>query len=62
VEAFVEQFGPERMLFGSRLPLYTPGSALAVLASARISDDARCAIAGGNVRRLLAHSKSARTA
>lgn len=62
IEAYVEQFGPDRMLFGSRLPLYTPGSSLAVLASARISDDARRAIAGGNLRRLLAHAKTARTA
>lgn len=62
VEAFVEQFGPDRMLFGSRLPLYTPGSSLAVLATSRISDDARRAIGGGNLRRLLAHAKSARTA
>lgn len=62
LEAYVEQFGPDRMLFGSRLPLYTPGSSLAVLATSRISDDARHAIAGGNLRRLLAHTKSARTA
>jgi hypothetical protein len=62
IEAFVDQFGPDRMLFGSRLPLYTPGSSLAVLATARISDDARRAIAGGNLRRLFAHQHSARTA
>jgi hypothetical protein len=62
IEAYVEQFGPDRMLFGSRLPLYTPGSSIAVLATARISDDARQAIAGGNLRRLLAHQNSARTA
>jgi hypothetical protein len=62
IEAYVEQFGPDRMLFGSRLPLYTPGSSLSVLATARISDDARRSIAGGNLRRLLAHAKSARTA
>jgi predicted TIM-barrel fold metal-dependent hydrolase len=62
IETFVEEFGPERMMFGSRLPLYTPGSSLAVLSTARISDDARLAIAGGNLRRLLAHPRSARTA
>ncbi len=53
LESFVESFGPERMVFGSRLPLYTPGAALAVLTTARIPDDARLAIAGGNLRRLL---------
>lgn len=53
LEAFVNKFGPERIVFGSQLPLYTPGAALAVLASARIPDDARLAIAGGTLRRLL---------
>lgn len=53
LESFVQTHGPERLLFGSRLPLYTPGAAMAVLATARISDDARLAIAGGNLRRLL---------
>lgn len=53
LESFVETHGPERVLFGSRLPLYTPGAALAVLATARISDDSKLAIAGGNLRRLL---------
>jgi predicted TIM-barrel fold metal-dependent hydrolase len=53
LESFVERFGPERLVFGSRLPLYTPAAALAVLATARISDNARLAIAGGTLRRLL---------
>lgn len=53
LESFVEQFGHERIVFGSRLPLYTPGAALAVLATARISEHAKRAIAGGNLRRLL---------
>jgi hypothetical protein len=53
LESMVEKLGPERLLFGSRLPLYTPGAALGVLATARISDEARLAIAGGTLRRLL---------
>ncbi|MGH9469840.1 MAG: amidohydrolase family protein [Terriglobia bacterium] len=53
LEAFVEQCGPDRLVFGSRLPLYTPGAALAVLASARVSDEARLAVAGGTLRRLI---------
>jgi predicted TIM-barrel fold metal-dependent hydrolase len=53
LETFVQRRGPDRLLFGSRLPLYTPASALGVLASARISDAQRHAIAGGNLRRLL---------
>jgi hypothetical protein len=54
VEAFVESRGASQMLFGSRLPLYTPAASLGVLATARIRDEDRCAIAGGNLRRLLA--------
>jgi predicted TIM-barrel fold metal-dependent hydrolase len=54
LECFVERFGPDRLIFGSRLPLYTPGAALAVLATARIPDEARLRIAGGTLRRLLA--------
>ena len=53
IETFVEKFGADHLLFGSRLPLYDAGSALAVLATARISDEARLSIAGGNLRRLL---------
>ncbi len=53
LENFVERFGPDRLVFGSRLPLYTPGAALAVLVTARISHEAKLAIAGGTLRRLL---------
>jgi hypothetical protein len=53
LEAFVDLHGPSRILFGSRLPLYTPAASLAVLASARIKDRDRVAIAGGNLRGLL---------
>jgi len=53
LESFVDKFGPEPLLFGSRLPLYSAGAALAVLATARISDEARLSIAGGTLRRLL---------
>lgn len=53
LESFVVRWGPDRMVFGSRLPLYTPGAALAVLSSARIPDPARLAIAGGTLRQLL---------
>jgi len=57
LEAFVESHGPDRILFGTRLPLYTPAASLGVLASSRISDADRLAIAGGNLRRLLAASR-----
>lgn len=54
LETFVDDCGPDRLVFGSRLPLYTPGAALAVLATARIAEGARMAIAGGTLRRLIA--------
>jgi hypothetical protein len=57
LEAFVESHGSDRILFGTRLPLYTPAASLGVLASSRISDTDRLAIAGGNLRRLLAASR-----
>ena len=53
LESFVERFGSNRILFGSRLPFFPPASSLAVLATARIDKAARAAIAGGNLRRLL---------
>lgn len=57
-EAFIDSFGSERILFGSRLPLFTPAASLGVLASARIPDSARLAVAGGNLRRLLSQAQS----
>ena len=42
-----------RVLFGSRMPLYTPGSALAAVAYADVSEAARALIAGGTLRRLI---------
>jgi hypothetical protein len=56
LEAFVESHGPDRILFGTRLPLFTPAASMGVLATSRISDPERLAIAGGNLRRLLAAS------
>lgn len=53
LENFVDRCGPNQLLYGSRLPLFTAATSLGVLASARIADDARLAIAGGNLRRLL---------
>ena len=53
LESFVDRFGAGHLVFGSRLPFYTPGAALAVLASARIPEEAKLAVAGGTLRRLL---------
>jgi hypothetical protein len=57
LESFIEHRGPERVLFGTRLPLYTPASALGVLSSSRINDADRLAVAGGNLRRLISCAK-----
>ena len=62
LEAFVERFGPERVLFGSRLPFFTPAASLAVLASARMKEDDRRLIGGGNLRRLLRMEEAGRGA
>ena len=62
LEAFVERFGAERVLFGTRLPFFTPASSLGVLASARMKHDDRLQIAGGNLRRLLRMEEAGRGA
>lgn len=54
LEAYIMRFGVSRAIFGSQLPLFTPGAALAMLMTARVPHDAKLAIAGGNLRRLLA--------
>jgi len=53
IEAAVDEFGPDRMLYGSNFPLFNPRANALKLAKANISEDARAAIAGGNARRLL---------
>jgi hypothetical protein len=58
LESVVEQRGSGQLLFGSRLPLFTPASAIGVLASARIAESDKRAIAGDNLRRLLAQAKA----
>lgn len=53
LEWYLERFGPDRIVFGSRLPLYTPAAALTVLGTARVPESVRHAVAGENLRRLL---------
>lgn len=54
IEEFCERYGPQRLLFGSGFPDQCLGGSLLRLAQADIGDDARRAIAGGNLERLLA--------
>ena len=53
LEWYLEHFGFDRIVFGSRLPLYTPAAALTVLGTARVPEAVRYAVAGENLRRLL---------
>lgn len=53
IEDVVRRFGPHRLVFGTRYPLFVPGCAVAGLVYARIPDSAKEAIAGDNMRKLL---------
>jgi hypothetical protein len=59
VEAVVNRFGPERLLFGTNLPTFSPGAAITTLMYADIRDESKGLIAAGNLRRLLeaAHAR-----
>ncbi len=53
IEAFVNRYGPERMLFGSGFPELYHGGMMLALRHARISEEARNLIASGNLVRML---------
>ena len=53
IQDLCERFGPERMLFGSRMPWLCAGAAKHAIETAGISDEAKRLIAGDNLRRLL---------
>lgn len=52
IEAVVTHFGVHRVLFGSGLPALCPGAAIARVLFARLSDEDKQAIAGGNLCQL----------
>lgn len=54
IETICHRFGAERLLFGSKAPVFTPGPALAMVNYADISRQEKEQIAGRNLRRLLA--------
>jgi len=56
IEAFVERYGPERMVFGSGYPISYMGGMMLALRHAEISWEAKEAIATGNLERILAWS------
>lgn len=56
IEAVCERFGSRRIIFGTGMPFFEPGNAVALVAYAQISDEDKQAIASGNLERLLAWS------
>jgi predicted TIM-barrel fold metal-dependent hydrolase len=53
LEAFVERYGPQRLLFGTAFPAQHHGGMMLMLAHAEVSDEAKQMIAAGNLERLL---------
>jgi hypothetical protein len=53
IEDVVERFGAQRLLFGTHLPYFTPGSAIGMLSYVKISESDRKKIAGDNLRTLI---------
>jgi predicted TIM-barrel fold metal-dependent hydrolase len=54
---FCGTYGPDRMLFGTNFPNTPMGGPMLTLMHADISDDEKEAVAGGNLRRILAGVK-----
>jgi hypothetical protein len=57
VADFAARYGPDRLLYGSAFPAMQMGGSILTVAQADISDDAKAAIAAGNLRRLLSEVK-----
>lgn len=53
IEDVVKSVGPERIVFGSDMPLLNPITQLAKIKTANISEEAKRLILGGNMRRIL---------
>jgi hypothetical protein len=61
LEAVCQRFGCERLIFGSRMPYFTPGPGVSMVNYSLISDAQKEMIAGDNLRRLLGIEKTQRT-
>ncbi|MGQ9515374.1 MAG: amidohydrolase family protein [Thermoproteota archaeon] len=53
VEDICRRFGPERILFGTRLPIRDPSCALGMVNYASISEEEKEMVAGKNLRKLM---------
>ena len=60
IELLVETVGADRVLFGTDMPLMDPRAQLGKIITARISDEAKRQVLGGNARRLLSTAVVAR--
>lgn len=58
IEEVGDRFGPHRLLFGTGLPFFEIGGPIVMVVRADVGDDARRAIAGGNLRRLMSELRS----
>jgi len=57
VADLVKRHGPHRLIYGSNYPVMQMGGSMLTIAQAEIDDDAKIAIAGGNLLRLLSEVK-----
>lgn len=55
IESICKEFGPERILFGTNMPLYDPGCCIMLVTHANISEQQKKLIAGDNLRKLLSN-------
>lgn len=53
IESICKEFGPEKILFGTNMPLYDPGCLIMLVTHANVSEEQKKLIAGDNLRRLL---------
>lgn len=53
IEDVCRKYGAHHLLYGSRLPLFSPGATMALIAYANISDAQKRMIAGDNLRNML---------
>jgi len=57
IEEIAARFGAHRLLFGSGLPVFEPGSAVAMVTYAELPEDQKQMIAAANLEALLAQAK-----
>jgi len=58
IEEICARFGAERLVFGSGLPVFSPGGPIAMVTYAEVADREKQAMAGGTLARLLGRGTS----